>query len=179
SNSSLACASGSCEESKCPKPTGGHRPAGRAPWVRPQAPGQPHHSCNKRNLFMKRGPSANKFGEFIFRHLRGESTTFFQRLARGHWKAPADQEIQKEVMALSPEQIALIRRCLVKSLGAGLHRFLFALGEAHDFDRGITVVVDGIDVVDESDGLHGESFGPDGWMAKYARHPEGYPEFDV
>jgi hypothetical protein len=128
---------------------------------------------------MKCGPAANKFGEFIVKNLWDESLDFFDRLARGHWKAPADQPIQRELMALAPEQIALIRRCVVKSLGAGLHRFLFALGEAHDFEKEIAVIVDGVNVVEQSDGLHGESFGPDGWMAKYSRHPEGYPEFDV
>src|SRR5262249_32258767 len=122
-------------------------------------------------------PAANKFGEFIIKNLWDESVEFFDLLSRGHWKAPALKKLQKEVVALSPQQLAIVRRCVVETLGVGLHRFLFALGEARDFDQGIAVVVDGVDVVEQSDGLHGESFGPDGWMAKYSRHPEGYPEY--
>ena len=126
---------------------------------------------------MKCGPAANKFGEFIVTNFWDESVEFFDQLVRGHWKAPALQQLQKDVAALSPAQRATVRQCVLQSLGAGLHRFLFALGEAHDFNQGPTIVVDGVDVVEQSDGLHGETFGPDGWMAKYAKHREGYPEY--
>jgi hypothetical protein len=126
---------------------------------------------------MECGPAANKFGEFIVKNLWDRSIGFFDKLALGHWKAPVLQQVQKDLSALPPEQVALVRRCVVESLGHGLHDFLFALGEAHDFDNGIAVVVDGLDIVDQSDGLHGEIFGPESWMAKYAKFPEGYAEF--
>jgi hypothetical protein len=126
---------------------------------------------------VKCGPAANKFGEFVVKNLWDESVEFFDLLARGHWKAPAIQQLQKDLAALSPEQRSIVRQCVLQSLGTGLHQFLFALGEAHDFKQGITVIVDGVDIVEQSDGLHGESFGPDGWMAKYSKHPEGYPQY--
>ncbi len=126
---------------------------------------------------MKCGPAANKFGEFLVRNLWDESVEFFDRLARGRWKTPALRQLQEDLAAFSPEQRAIVRQCVLQSLGAGLHRFLFALGEAHESGQGIAVVVDGVDVAGQSDGLHGETFGPDGWMARYSKHPEGYPEY--
>lgn len=128
---------------------------------------------------MKCGPAANKFGQFIVKNLWDNAIEDYDLLARGHWKTPAVQQLQKEVAALTPQQREIVRRCIVESLGSGLHQFLFALGEAHDFKQGIAVVVDGVDIVEQSDGLHGELFGPDGWMAKYSKHPEGYPDFKV
>lgn len=128
---------------------------------------------------MKCGPAANKFGEFIVKNLWDESVEFFDPLTRGHWKALAIQQLQQDLGALSPEQRAIVRQCVVQSLGAGLHRFLFALGEAQDSNQGLAVVVDGVDIVEQSDGLHGETSGPDGWMAKYSAHPEAYPEYKV
>jgi hypothetical protein len=123
------------------------------------------------------GPAANKFGEFIVKILWDKAIQFHDLLDRGHWKAPLLQQLQKDLAALTPKEREIVRRCVVQSLGVGLHDFLLALGEAHDFKKGIAVVVDGIDIVEQSDGLHGESFGPDVWMAKYSKHPEGYPEF--
>src|SRR5262245_16181811 len=126
---------------------------------------------------MECGPAANQFGEFIVKSLWDRSIGFFDKLDLGHWKAPRLQQLQKDLATLSPEQVALVRRCVVESLGNGLHDFLFAIGEARDLDKGIAVVVDGVNIVDQSDGLHGEIFGPEGWMAKYAKFPEGYAQF--
>jgi hypothetical protein len=126
---------------------------------------------------MKCGPAANKFGEFIVKNLWDEAIEHHDLLARGHWKAPALQQLQKDLARLTPKQKKIVRQCIIEALGSGLHQFLFALAEAHDFEQGIAVVVDGVNVVEQSDGLHGEPFGPDGWMAKYSKHPEGYPEF--
>ena len=121
---------------------------------------------------MKCGPAANKFGEFIVKNLYDEAIDFFEMLSKGHWKAPGLKALQAQVQALSPGQLDLVRSCIQKAVGAGLHRFLFALGEAYDFKQGIAVMVDGINVVEQSDGLHGESFGPDGWMAKFSKFPD-------
>jgi hypothetical protein len=113
----------------------------------------------------------------MVKNLWDESLEFFDLLAQGHWKAPALQQLQNDLMAMSPEQRIIVRQCVVKAMGTGLHQFLFALGEAHDCEQGIAVVVGDVDICEQSDGLHGEIFGPDGWMAKYSKHPEGYPDY--
>ncbi len=125
---------------------------------------------------MECGPAPNKFGEFIVKNFYDESVEFFDKLAQGSWKAPALLPLQKSFKQFSPEQLEVMRQAVIRSLGTGIHQFLFALGEAHDFDQGIAVVVDGVDVVDQSDGLHSESFGPDGWMAKYSKYPDYFAE---
>ena len=122
---------------------------------------------------MKCGPEANKFGEFLVKHLHDETVEYFDRLAVGKWKSPATQPLQNELAKLSPKQRELVRRCILQSLRSGMHQFLFALGEAHDFNRGIAVVVDGVNIAEQSDGLQGEMFGDDGWLAKYSKHHDG------
>ena len=52
----------------------------------------------------------------------------------------------------------------------GLHDFLFALQQIADFDNDINVLVDGKNIVEQSDGLHGELFGDNGWFARYSKH---------
>lgn len=126
---------------------------------------------------MKCGPEANRFGEFVVKNLWDESVEFYELLAQGHWKAPDLKKLQKDLASLSTKQRAIVRQCVIKSLSAGLHRFLFALGEAHDLDEAIAVIVDGVNIADQSDGLHGETLGPDGWMARFSKYPESYPDY--
>jgi hypothetical protein len=58
----------------------------------------------------------------MVKNLWDQSIRFYDLLARSHWKAPALQQIQKDLAALSPEQRAIVRRCVVLSLGNGLSR---------------------------------------------------------
>jgi hypothetical protein len=121
--------------------------------------------------------AANKFGQFIVANLWDESIEFFDGLAQGRWKATALQNLQEELTALPSGQQDIVRRCVIRTLQTGLHQLLFAISEAADSKSGISIIVDGVNVADQSDGLHGEPYGPDGWMAKYAKHPEGYPTY--
>lgn len=53
-----------------------------------------------------------------------------------------------------------------------MHDFLFGLVDAHDFERGLTMTSFGDDVVELSDGVHGEIFGRDGWIALFGDYKE-------
>ena len=66
-----------------------------------------------------------------------------------------------------------MRRCVIEAIDHGMHDFLFALVDAHDFNKGIEVLVDGQNIVELSDGLHGEPF-VNGWIAKFGK-PELNP----
>ena len=118
-------------------------------------------------------PEVDKFGELMITKLRDRTLDFFDGLASSRWKSPSTLQLQAELAALSPEQRAVARRCVVASIDSGVHDFLFALVECHDFNSGISVIVDGKDVVDLSDGLHGEPWSDEGWIAKYSKHPAG------
>lgn len=64
-----------------------------------------------------------------------------------------------------PGSTPLRRRssCLV----AALHSLLFTMtGE----DGTPAIVVEGHDVAEDSDGLHGELFGEDGWLARFSKY---------
>ena len=119
---------------------------------------------------MKVGPQADKFGAFIMKKLRDEAIDYYDGLARKHWKAPGLQPLQVALATMTPEQRAVVRRCIISSVDAALHSFLFGLGEAHDRNEGIAVTVDGKNIVEQSDGLHGELFGDDGWYGRYSKH---------
>ncbi|QDT01339.1 hypothetical protein [Adhaeretor mobilis] len=119
-------------------------------------------------------PAVDKFGKIVVTKLRDNAIDFFDLASQGHWRAPSLQNLQRELADQTPEQIDLIRRCVIQAIETGMHDFLFALVEANDFEN-VHVMVDGVNVADESDGLHGEQFTEEGWIAKFAKHPEGSP----
>lgn len=124
---------------------------------------------------METGPAANTFGEFLMTNLRDEAIDQFDRLMDGRDKSSTS--LSAELRPLSAELRAATRRALVDAIDYGLHAFLFALSEMADPDEDegderprIAVTVDGEDVAGQSDGLHGDLFGEDGWLATYSRH---------
>ena len=77
--------------------------------------------------------------------------------------------IQSKISEFSDEQKKLILSCVVKSIDAGIHDFLFALQDygTKDF-REVKIMVDEFDIEQLSDGLQGEIFGENGWRKNTA-----------
>jgi hypothetical protein len=78
------------------------------------------------------------------------------------------------LVKFSPEQKTLIRRCVVDSVDAGIHDFLFKLQKCASFKNDIQVRADGQNIVGLSDGIHGALFGTDGWQARFSKHGSGF-----
>ena len=87
-------------------------------------------------------------------------------------KAPALQKLQKDLASLPENHRTIVRRCVIQSVDNGRHDFLFALQESYENESDIEVVVDGQNIAENSDGLHGELFTEDGWKAKYGKFGE-------
>ncbi len=119
---------------------------------------------------MKSGPQADQFGAFLMAKLRDAAIDNADGLLSAHWKAPGVQSLQNDLAKLTPDQRAVVRRCVVDSIDAGIHDFLFALGEEHDAGGRIAVLIDGQDIAEQSDGLHGEPYTADGWFVRFSKH---------
>src|SRR5262245_2940355 len=111
-----------------------------------------------------------KFGALVVARLRDSAIDHADGLLAGRWKSADTKALQLALAQLSPEQRQLVRRVVVTSVDSGLHDFLFALGQAHDAQQGIAVVVDGRNIGALSDGMHSEPFGEEGWFARFSKH---------
>jgi len=118
-------------------------------------------------------PHVDEFGRLVVNSLRDEAIDFFDGLAVGRWRSPQTSSLQSEMASFTDAQRDIVRRCVIKSLDVGIHIFLFNLSELHDRFHKIDVTVEEQSVIDASDGLHGESFGDDGWIRRFGKHSEG------
>ncbi|MCA9267540.1 MAG: hypothetical protein KDA41_03675 [Planctomycetales bacterium] len=114
----------------------------------------------------------DKFGRLVVNQLRDKAIDHFDALAAKQYKAPSLAKLQVDLGSLNAQQQAIVRRCVISAVDVGLHDFLFGLVESHDFSGGVVVLSDGKNVVELSDGLHGEQFTDDGWIARFGKHPE-------
>jgi hypothetical protein len=115
--------------------------------------------------------AVDKFGKLIVSAQRDRAIEFHDRLAQGRWKSPAIAQLQTELASLSERDRDIVRRCVIAAVDRGIHGFLFALQEAHDLGQDIQIMVDGENVAALSAGLHGETGGADGWIAKFGLYP--------
>ena len=113
----------------------------------------------------------DKFGEFITVHLRDNALLDAEVLLEGKAKAPGLQVLQDALSGLGENEKEVVRQMVEHSVTTGLHDFLFAIQEESENEGRIRVTVDGEDVAALSDGIHGEIFGDDGWMARYSEFP--------
>ena len=116
--------------------------------------------------------AVDKFGRLVISRLRDNAIEHYDGLAKNRWKSPALQQLQTDLATLTEEQRAIVRRCVISALDTGMHDFLFGLVEAHEMEEGIEVIVDGENVSELSDGLQGEQFTEDGWIAKFGAYSE-------
>src|SRR5947208_13521777 len=93
------------------------------------------------------------FGRFIVKKLRDRALDDFDLLARGHWKAPALQNLQETLMTMPPDHLAICRRVLRQVVDSAIHDFLFAVQEESDSSGRLEINVDGQNVAAASDGL--------------------------
>lgn len=119
---------------------------------------------------MKAKPPVDKFGKFIVENLRDKGVNFAEGLLKRHWKTPSLLDMQNEIANLNDTQKAAFIKAVTETIDESIHDFLFALQEQADFDNDIQILVDGQNIVELSDGIHGEAYSDEGWFAKYSRH---------
>ncbi len=116
-------------------------------------------------------PAVDQLGEYLMTRFRDRAIGFAEGALSGKWPSPALADLQEQLSRLTPSQAELVRRCVTLAIDEGLHDLLFAIGETHESDQSVRVIVDGGNVAELSDGLNEELFGDEGWIAKYSAYP--------
>lgn len=111
----------------------------------------------------------DEFGKLLTLSLRDSALNRCLDIESGKVRSSECKELTNNLSEFSESQIKIIKRLLTECVDTGIHDFLFALEEAQDE---LTVLVNGEDIVNESDGIQGEIFTEDGWFEKFSEHKE-------
>lgn len=119
---------------------------------------------------MKTNSELDIFGEFLVKNLRDKGIENAETLLNTKSKSPSLLKLQSELNNFTDSEKKLIQEVAIKSIDAAIHDFLFAIQELADFENNIQILVNEKNIVDLSDGIHGESFSENGWNAKYSKY---------
>jgi hypothetical protein len=108
------------------------------------------------------------FGQFLMKNYRDKTLNTLDVALANKWKSVSLREFQAFLQTLNDQQRKTLSKGFQYLLDSALHDLLFSLQEENHFEGRIQILVDGYDVVELSDGIHGEQFGEDGWIEKYS-----------
>lgn len=109
-------------------------------------------------------------GTIIMEDLRDKSINYLEKLIEGKWKSPSTQQLQIDLKQFNEDQLKIIKRALIASIDTGIHDFLFKIQEQDE--EGFRITVNGQNIAEISDGLHGELFTEDGWYHRFSKYGE-------
>jgi hypothetical protein len=124
-------------------------------------------------------PYLNRFAETMIQQVRDETIDLWDRSLSGRMRDEDSLKATQVIATLSPEQKALVDWMVVRMVDSTIHHWLWMLEQEED-----TQVVqyiaegDGANIAEISDGLCGEMYGDEGWIARYSkeRSYEDYPQ---
>ncbi|MFN8349025.1 MAG: DUF6547 family protein [Spirosomataceae bacterium] len=110
------------------------------------------------------------FGQFIIKNLYDNPISFYSMLENGQWKDKDSQKLYEKIKLLPTDSKKLIHQIIIQMLTNSLHDFLSALQEAHDFQKGIEIMVNDSNIADKTDDmqagmLQGEIFD---WIERFS-----------
>lgn len=116
-----------------------------------------------------------KFGQILMTQVRDEAIEKYEMIVSGRMKSTPAIEFNKKLSALSDDQLSLIREVVVNSIDDVIHNFLWMV-EQHEDDVEL-ICSEGAskaNMNEVSDGLSGEIYTDDGWIALFSKYKENY-----
>ena len=118
-------------------------------------------------------PSLDKLGEFLIRRVRDKAIGDWEKVVAGEMRGTSAIRVRQQLTAFGPQQADLFLKLLPQIVDTTLHHLLWALEQERSLDllakdeQGI-----GHNVRDASDGLSGELYGHQGWIARFSSKPK-------
>lgn len=117
----------------------------------------------------------DSFGKLLMSEVRDEAIEKYEMIAQGKIRSKSAQDLNSKLSKLDDEQLSLVREAVVSSIDDVLHNLLWMIEQSDDQ---ITLTCNdennAVNIHTISDGLSGEMYTEDGWIAKYSRYKENY-----
>jgi len=105
-------------------------------------------------------------GQTLMRLCRDESIEHIRMVLSGKMKGGKAEAVRQELGLLDPVVLGSVLRIVPAMVDSVLHNFLWMLEQTEELDLVVALDGDEIRASDESDGLAGELYGEDGWIAR-------------
>lgn len=114
----------------------------------------------------------DEFGKGLMEHVRDQTLALYERLTAGNMTDQKSRELYEKVCKLNSEDAALVRELIVDATDMAISYCLHYLDESEFQLFAREDITRDCDIVATSDGLAGELYNEEGWIARYSRYPE-------
>lgn len=104
------------------------------------------------------------FGKLLISDVRDHTIETFDGMLQGTVKGSTAQKIQEKIKTFDQEQMDALEWMVPHIVDLCLHNMLWMAEQQED----ITLLFQGTELREESDGLAGELYTEDGWIQKYS-----------
>lgn len=115
--------------------------------------------------------SLHQFGKGLMENVHDEELALFDRLMSGKMADARSRELYARYRTLNAEDADLARQLVDEAVGGAIARFLHYLDEYQFQLFARQDLNKQHDIVAASDGLAGELYGDNGWIARFSRYP--------
>jgi|WetSurMetagenome_2_1015567.scaffolds.fasta_scaffold1118757_2 hypothetical protein len=118
--------------------------------------------------------SLDAFGLLLMRRVRDEAILDWDMILDGRMKSPRAQRIRQDLAVLDERALSLISALVPRIVDTTLHHLLWILEQEKSLRLEIKTDNETTEVSSLSDGLPGELYSSDGWIARFSqqRHEE-------
>lgn len=113
--------------------------------------------------------SLDKFGELLMRKVRDEAVLSWKMMLDGRMKGEAAEKVRSIVRDFSENDKQILSQLVPGIVDTVLHHLLWMAEQELDIQLGIKSADGTEDLRDISDGLPGELYSSDGWIARFSR----------
>lgn len=110
------------------------------------------------------------FGSCLIREARDEAISAVDRLLAGDDRSDRGRRVGALLGDLTPSEVRSLRAVAVDAIDELLHQVLWMFERSEKYDVVARLETgEPVSLRDASDGLSGELYGPDGWIARFSR----------
>lgn len=120
---------------------------------------------------MEASTPLDRLGEIVIKNLRDSPIEAAELLMANRAKVDESSQlslIQDQLAQLGESQRELIRQLLDYTSTIAIHDFISELQHAND--EGVEVVIDDVNVIEESDDVQNQLLDEDGWIERFSRY---------
>lgn len=111
----------------------------------------------------------DNFGEILIREVRDKTIMNWKKMLDGRMKGNTAQQVIEKLDCFTDQQIKILEWMLCKFADNQLHNLLFMLEENSNIDLTIDESGKKQNIRELSDGLAGELYTEDGWIARFSK----------
>jgi len=118
---------------------------------------------------MSNDPLLDKFGELLMKRVRDKAIADWERIVGGQMKGVTAERVRQQLASFNDEEKATVLKLVPQIVDSTIHHLLFTIEQENSIEVRVSDAnLPPQNVREASDGLSGEPYGNNGWIARFS-----------